>query len=342
MQAGRIQSGKCYLHHHGEFDWVCRRPIYKQYRRTRCFSFPSSLKCPFCRQFLRVLFDRLFSLAVIILSSWYIMQLSLRMCASDVSHFSETRSRRFVQFFLASHDPLCLVSLLCWFPKLQYSSHLLSIRARKCERCWQSLVSSPTYLGAFDFLKFDISVQKQMRFKFSRLTNHKVARKKLALRISWEKYSERTRALRDVTFTFTSCFYYSLTLCILSRCCKFLGKKNGATFFLTICWLHLRIGRKISDHLGKRDRYYYDPCEKCVVSSRMRPKLLFVSESFISRFIGIRRILRVCKPRVWKSEHLCLISLISLILLFLLSRFLIPSRTSKNTVVHSVGIPPPS
>lgn len=87
MQAGRIQSGKCYLHHHGEFDWVCRRPIYKQYRRTRCFSFPSSLKCPFCRQFLQVLFDRLFSLAVIILSSWYIMQLSLRMRASDVIPF---------------------------------------------------------------------------------------------------------------------------------------------------------------------------------------------------------------------------------------------------------------
>lgn len=40
--------------------------------------------------------------------------------------------------------------------KLQYLSRLLSIRARKCECCWQSLVSSPTYLGALDFLKFDI------------------------------------------------------------------------------------------------------------------------------------------------------------------------------------------
>lgn len=87
IQASRIQSEKCYLHHHGEFDRVCRRPIYKQYRRTRCFSFPPSLKCPFCRQFLRALFDRLFSLAVIILPSWYIMQLSLRMRASDVIPF---------------------------------------------------------------------------------------------------------------------------------------------------------------------------------------------------------------------------------------------------------------
>lgn len=60
-------------------------------------------------------------------------------------------------FFLASLRSVVFSFFALSVPaKLQYLSRLLSIGARKCERCWQSLVSSPTYLGALDFLKFDI------------------------------------------------------------------------------------------------------------------------------------------------------------------------------------------
>lgn len=152
MRASRIQSGKCYLHHHGEFDRVCRRPIYKQYRRFQCFSFPSSLKCPFCRQFLRALFDRLFSLAVIILPSWYIMQLSLRMRASHVISFFRNSVAKIRTIFFSCQSRSVVFSFLAlWLP--QYSPHLLSIRARKCQRCRWSLVSPSTNFGALDFLE---------------------------------------------------------------------------------------------------------------------------------------------------------------------------------------------
>lgn len=46
MRAREIQSGKCYLHRHGEFD----RDVDVQSSNNtvpRCFSFPPSLKCPF-------------------------------------------------------------------------------------------------------------------------------------------------------------------------------------------------------------------------------------------------------------------------------------------------------
>lgn len=67
----------------------------------------------------------------------------------------------------------------------------------------------------------------------------------------------------------------------------------------------------------------------------------FVSRVFYRvTLVGIRRIFKICK-RVWKIRA----SLSDLSdSLFLLSHFLLSLRREgyKNTVVHSVGIPPPS
>lgn len=95
---------------------------------ARRFSFPSSLKCPFCRQFLRALFDRLFFLPVIILPPWYIMQPSLwiRAFASESARtrrircnpiLPETGSREFVQFFRADRDTSFSFFVSCSFPR---------------------------------------------------------------------------------------------------------------------------------------------------------------------------------------------------------------------------------
>lgn len=249
MRASRIQSGKCYLHHHGEFDRVCRRPIYKQYRRSRCFSFPSSLKCPFCRQFLRALFDRLFSLAVIILSSWYIMQLSFRMCASHVISFF----RNFAK-----------ISVYNFFP-CQSRSVVFSFFARNIRRALypfaQESVSASFVADEFWRARFSENLTswgkirtEQMRFNFSRRTSGCTLKTRFAnkLRKIFRKnagFWETWRLLLHRAFIIHSHYTF------LRFAATFYEKKNGA-IFCVIFMTRWMVIFAIFDHLGECDRYY--------------------------------------------------------------------------------------
>lgn len=145
---------------------------------ARCFSFPSSLKCPFLQAvsssivWSLILFGRYYP-SVLIYNATVASNARVR-CNPIFPKLGREDS---YNFFL----PVAIRCVYFLYPvvpaKLQYSPHFLSIRVRKCERSRQSSVPFPTNLGALDFLKFDILVRntaEQMRFNFSRLTNQRL------------------------------------------------------------------------------------------------------------------------------------------------------------------------
>lgn len=143
---------------------------------ARRFSFPPSLKCPFCRQFLRALFDRLFSLAVIILPPWYIMQPSLWVRASARTHrvrcnliFLKLGRENSYNFFAIRCSAFCPVrfrdiAVLLSFVEESANGNIPPRRL---------LFSSSRISRRATPWKFDIPAQntaERMRSNFSRLT----------------------------------------------------------------------------------------------------------------------------------------------------------------------------